>query len=397
MNRKLVTGVVGDVLTLPTTPTGGLAGVVVSVVCAKPVSPESRELVGEQMVNAQRTPSSNRVTRTVADVMNVNSQGREAVTVPRANAGIDVSKNWLDVALGSRSERFANDAVGMESLTALLLQEGIDLVVLEATGGYEAAAAAALQVAGLAVAVVNPRQARDFAKSMGVLAKTDKVDAKVLRSFADVIARHEKRSEFLHQVPDEQRAQLAALVARRRQLLDMRTAESNRLIMAHKATRKSLAAIIKALDQQLQQIDQDLDRHIREHFKPLADLLRSVKGVGPVTSQTLAATLPELGHLDRRAIATLVGVAPLACDSGQYRGSRHVWGGRAEVRHTLYMATLSATRFNPVIRAFYERLLAKGKPFKVVMVACMRKLLTILNAMVRDGTAWNAQLHVKNP
>jgi transposase len=329
--------------------------------------------------------------------MNVNSQGRETAPTPRANAGIDVSKDWLDVALGSRSERFANDAAGMESLTALMRQKSIDLVVLEATGGYEAAVAAALQVAGLAVAVVNPRQARDFAKSMGVLAKTDRVDAQVLRAFADVIARHEKRGQFLHQLPDAQRAQLAALVARRRQLLDMRTAESNRLIMAHKATRKSLAAIIKALDQQLRQVDQDLDRHIREHFKPLTDLLKSAKGIGAVTSQTLAAALPELGRLDRRAIAALVGVAPLACESGQHRGSRHVWGGRGEVRHALYMATLTATRFNPVIRAFYERLLAKGKPFKVAMVACMRKLLTILNAMARDGTAWNAQLHVKNP
>lgn len=395
MNRKLVSGAAGRLRAAA--PSGDVAGNRLSVMRAKPVAPGSRELVGERMVNAQRTSSSDRVTRTVADAMNVNSQGREAATAPRANAGIDVSKGWLDVAFGGRSERFANDAAGMESLTALLRQEGIDLVVLEATGGYEAAAAAALQIAGLAVAVVNPRQSRDFAKSMGVLAKTDKVDARVLQAFADVIAGHEKRAEFLHQVPEERRAQLAALVARRRQLLDMHTAESNRLAMAHKATRKSLAAILKALDQQLREIDQDLDRHIREHFKPLTDLLKSAKGIGAVTSQTLAAALPELGRLDRRAIAALVGVAPLACDSGQHRGSRHIWGGRADVRAALYMATLSATRFNPAIRVFYERLLAKGKPFKVAMVACMRKLLTILNAMVRDGTAWNDQLHLRNP
>lgn len=395
MNRKLGFGVAGRVR--PATPSGEVAGNGLSVMRAKPVRPLSVEFVGEQTVNAQRTPSSDRVTRTVANVMNVNSQGRETAPAPRANAGIDVSKGWLDVAFGSRSERFANDAAGMELLTALLRQEGIDLVVLEATGGYEAAAAAALQVAGLAVAVVNPRQTRDFAKALGVLAKTDKVDAQVLRAFADVIARHDKRAQFLHQVPEEQRAQLAALVARRRQLLDMRTAESNRLAMAHKATRKSLAAIIKALDQQLREIDQDLDRHIREHFKPLTDLLKSAKGIGAVTSQTLAATLPELGRLDRRAIGALVGVVPLARDSGQHRGKRSCWGGRTDVRNALYMATLSATRFNPAIRAFYERLLAKGKPFKVAMVACMRKLLTILNAMVRDGTTWNAQLHVKNP
>jgi len=247
------------------------------------------------------------------------------------------------------------------------------------------------------VAVVNPRQARDFAKSMGVLAKTDKVDAAVLRAFADVIARHEKRSQFLRALPDEHRARLAALVTRRRQLLEMRTAESHRLAMAHKAARKSLGTVITFLDKQLAQIDEELDQHIRKHFQDLSKLLRTVKGVGAVTTQTLAATLPELGHLDRRAITTLVGVAPLACESGKRRGSRHIWGGRAEVRHALYMATLTATRFNAVIRAFYERLLTHGKPFKVAMVACMRKLLTILNAMVRDGTTWTAQLHAKNP
>jgi transposase len=363
---------------------------------AKPATARNCEFVGEHMVNAQRTSSSNRITRTVEDVMSVNSQGRETVTAARANAGIDVSKDWLDVAFGTRSERFANDAAGMESLTALLRQEGIDLVVLEATGGYEAAAAAGLQAAGMAVAVVNPRQARDFAKSMGVLAKTDKVDAGVLRDFADVIARHEKRSEFLRPVPDEQRAQLAALVARRRQLLDMRVAESHRMAMAHKAARKSLTATITFLDKQLAQIDRDLDQHIREHFRDLTKLLSSAKGVGAVTANTLAAALPELGRLDRRAIASLVGVAPLACDSGKRRGSRHAWGGRADVRAVLYMAALTAAHTNPVIRPFYERLLAKGKPKKVALVACMRKLLTILNAMVRDGTTWNAALHTKN-
>jgi transposase len=328
--------------------------------------------------------------------MNVNSQGREAVTAPRANAGIDVSKDWLDVAFGSRSERFANDAAGMESLAALLRQEGIDLVVLEASGGYEAAAAAALQAAELAVAVVNPRQARDFAKSVGVLAKTDKVDARVLRDFADVIARHEKRSQFLRAVPDEQRAHLEALVIRRRQLLEMRKAEANRMGMAHKAARKSLNKVILFLDKQLAEIDRDLDQHMREHFRDLSKLLSSAKGIGPVTTSTLAASLPELGRLDRRAIASLVGVAPLACDSGKRRGGRHVWGGRADVRAVLYMAVLGATRHNPVIRAFYERLVTKGKPKKVALVACMRKLLTILNAMVRDGKTWNPALHLKN-
>jgi len=329
--------------------------------------------------------------------MNEHSQGREAVKAARLNAGIDVSKATLDVAVGTRSERFGNDAQGMESLAALLHAQDVDIVVLEATGGYEAAAAAALQAAGLTVAVVNPRQARDFAKAMGVLAKTDKVDAKVLAAFADVIAKHEKRQTFLREVPDEQRLHLAALVTRRRQLLDMRGAEANRLAMAHKVTRKSMAAVIKTIDKLISELDRDIDTHIREHFRDLAKVLNSAKGVGPVTTSTLAAQLPELGQLDRRAIATLVGIAPLACDSGKKKGQRHVWGGRCQVRAVLYMAALAAARSNPVIRTFYQRMLAAGKPKKVALVACMRKLLTILNAMARDGTPWNPALHAINP
>jgi transposase len=292
-----------------------LAGNRLSVMRAKPVDPWSLELAGEQMVNAQRTLSSNRVTRTVANVMNVHQQGREAVAAPRANAGIDVSKDWLDVSWADRTERFANDAAGMESLTELLRRQDIDLVVLEATGGYEKAAAAALQAAGLAVAVVNPRQARDFAKAMGVLAKTDKVDARVLRAFADVLAGHEKRSQFLHAVPDEKRDELAALVTRRRQLVEMRTMEAQRMAMTRsKKARKSLNNVILCLDQQLAEIDRDLDQFSREHFQDLRKLLSSAKGIGPVATTTILAALPEIGHLHRRAIGALVGVVPLARD-----------------------------------------------------------------------------------
>jgi transposase len=349
------------------------------------------------MVNAQRTPSANRVARTVANVMNVNQQGREAVAAPRANAGIDVSKDWLDVSWADRTERFGNDAAGMESLTALLRQQDIDLVVLEATGGYEKAAAAALQAAGVAAAVVNPRQARDFAKAMGVLAKTDKVDARVLRAFADVLARHEKRAQFLHAVPDEKRAELAALVTRRRQLVEMRTMEAQRMAMTRsKKARKSLNNVMLFLDQQLAEIDRELDQFTKDHFQDLRKLLSSAKGIGPVATTTILAALPEIGHLNRRAIGALVGVVPLARDSGKHRGQRRCWGGRAPVRHVLYMATVSAITHNPVIRAFHERLIAKGKPAKVALIACLRKLLTVLNAMVRDGATWNAALHVKN-
>ena len=329
--------------------------------------------------------------------MNVHPQGREPVAAPRANAGIDVSKDWLDVSWADRTERFANDAAGMESLTVLLREQDIDLVVLEATGGYEKAAAAALQAAGLSVAVVNPRQARDFAKAIGVLAKTDKVDAQVLRAFADVLARHEKRSQFLHEVPDEKRAELAALVTRRRQLVEMRAMETQRMAMTRaKRARKSLNNVILFLDQQVAEIDRDLDQFTKDHFQDLRKLLTSAKGIGAVASNTIMAALPEIGQLNRRAIGALVGVVPLARDSGKHRGKRCCGGGRSYVRHVLYMATVTAITHNPVIRAFHQRLIAKGKPAKVALVACLRKLLTILNAMVRDGTAWNPALHVKN-
>jgi len=396
MNRKLASGGAGRVG--PAAPSGEVAGNRLSVMRAKPVHPLKLQFVGQQMVNAQRASSSNRVTRTVANVMSVNPQGREAVAASRPNAGIDVSKHWLDVAWVDRTERFANDAVGMESVTAALRQHEVDLIVLEATGGYEKAAAAALQAAGLAVAVVNPRQARDFAKAMGVLAKTDKVDARVLRAFADVLARHEKRSQFLHEVPDEKRAELAALVTRRRQLVEMRAMEAQRMAMTQaKRARKSLNNVIIFLDQQLAEIDRDLDQFTKDHFQDLRKVLGSAKGIGPVASTTILAALPEIGRLDRRAIGALVGVVPLARDSGQHRGKRSCSGGRAQVRHVLYMATVSAITHNPVIRDFYQRLIAKGKPTKVALIACLRKLLTILNAMVRDGAAWNPALHVNNP
>jgi transposase len=321
--------------------------------------------------------------------MNVHPQGRETATAARPNAGIDVSKQWLDAAWGTQVRRFAHDAAGIKQLAGDLQQAAVDLVVLEATGGWELRVAAELQGEGLAVAVVNPRQARDFAKAMGVLAKTDRVDAEVLRDFADVLARHPQRARYVRPLADAQRAALAARVMRRRQLLEMRVAETNRLPLAHPAARKSLAAILKALDQQLAGVDDDIDRQMRAHFKELLTQLDTVQGVGPVTTSTLAALLPELGQLSGRAISALVGIAPLACDSGTHQGKRHTWGGRAEVRAVLYMATLSGVKYNPALKAFHQRLVGAGKPPKVALVACMRKLLVTLNAMVRDGTPWN--------
>ena len=306
-----------------------------------------------------------------------------------------MSKAHLDAAWDARFERVSNDAGGWDALVAKFKADGVDVVVLEASGGYQNAAACALQAAGFAVVMVNPRQARDFAKSLGRLEKTDRVDAHILRDFAEMIARHKDRERYIRALPDAQRAHLAALVMRRRQLLDMRTEETNRLHTAHQAARKSVQAMVRAIDKQLAAVDDDIDRHMQQHYKDLRTWLESASGVGQVTSATMVALLGELGHLPGRSIAKLVGVAPLARDSGPRRGSRAIWGGRSEVRSVVYMATVSATKHNPAIRAFYERLIAKGKPPKVALVACMRKLLTILNAMARDHTVWDASKHIK--
>lgn len=327
--------------------------------------------------------------------MNVNLQGREPVAAARPCAGIDVSKAHLDAAWADRSARVSNDAAGWDALVAQLKADAVDLVLLEASGGYENGAACALQAAGFAVVVMNPRQARDFAKAMGELAKTDAVDARMLAQFAAVIARHPERSRYVRALPDAQRAHLTALVLRHRQLTEMHTAESNRLAQAHPAAAKSVRSILRAIEKQLATVDRNIDRHVRRHFKDLAAWLDTIKGVGAVTIATVAGLLAELGQLSRRAIAKLVGVAPLANDSGRRRGRRTTWGGRAEVRAVLYMATQSAIRHNPVIRAFHQRLIAKGKPNKVAIVACMRKLLTIMNAMVRDHQAWDPSKHPK--
>jgi transposase len=330
--------------------------------------------------------------------MSVHQQGRAAAAAARADtAGIDVSKDALDVVCGTETRRFANEAEDIERLATWLKTAAVDVVVLEASGGLEALAAGTLQLAGLAVAVVNPRQARDFAKSMGVLAKTDGVDARILRDFASVIAAHPQRSRYLRALPDERRLHLEALVRRRRQLIEMRKAETQRLTQAHRAARRSLAAVLKVIDRQLQQIDSDIDAQMRGHFKDSLRWLDTVPGVGAVTQSTLTASLQELGHLNRRAISALVGVAPLAHDSGRRRGKRSTWGGRADVRAVLYMAALSAIKHNPVISRFHQKLIGAGKPKKVAIVACMRKLLVILNAMLRDQQPWNPQKHLTTP
>lgn len=322
-------------------------------------------------------------------------QGGVANRDQRPNAGIDVCKQHLDVCVGTVEKRVANDATGWDELTAKLKAAQVDLVVLEATGGYERGLVCALQGASIAVARVNPRQARDFAKSMGVLAKTDQVDARTLRDFADVLARHKDRAKYITPMLDERRQALAELMTRRRQLVDMRVAESNHLEHAGKHAARSIASVLKTLDKQLACIDHEIDEHMDRHFKEQRTVLDSVKGVGPVTILTLTAALPELGTLGRRQVSKLVGVAPLADDSGPRKGKRRIWGGRADVRAVLYMAALVAIKHNPAIGVFHSRLIAAGKPKKVAIVACMRKLLTILNAMLRDQSMWNAAKHLQ--
>lgn len=310
--------------------------------------------------------------------------------------GIDVAKRRLDVGVLDAhlpQDRYANDAAGHEALVAALATLEPALVLMEASGGYEAALACELAAAGHPVAVVNPRQARDFARAMGRLAKSDRLDAAVLAELAAVLVRRDDLARFLRPPAETERLDLEALVARRRQLVTMLTAERQRLALARPAVRPSIEALIGALRAQIDELDGEMRGHVAAHHRELDSLLQSAKGIGPTASATIIAELPELGCLDRRQIAALVGVAPYARESGVWRGRRRIAGGRGQLRRTLYMATLTATRHNPVIRAFYERLLAAGKLKKVALVACVRKLLTILNAMVRDGHPFDPHLN----
>jgi transposase len=306
--------------------------------------------------------------------------------------GIDVSKDTLEVALGedARTHTLGNDGAGLKSLLALLdaVRERVAVVLMEATGGLERQAAATLCAHGFAVMVVNPRQAHDFAKAMGYLSKTDSIDAKALSHFACTLHNSSKRERFLYKLPSVQQQLLLALMTRRSQLVGMRVAEGNRLSLAHASQHKSIRAVLKLLDAQIGRIDDDAGHMLQEHFKDKLRLLQGLKGVGPGTQAMLMAGLPELGRLSGRQIGKLVGVAPLNADSGKFKGKRTTWGGRANVRSALYMAALSASRHDPTIKAFYERLLAAGKPKKVALTACMHKLLTIINAVIRSGVPW---------
>ena len=307
--------------------------------------------------------------------------------------GIDVAKAELVVAIHPTNERWtvANDERGVRTLVERLRTVPPTLIVLEATGGYELLAVAALVAAGLPVVVANPRQVRDFARSTGQLAKTDRLDADILAAFADRVR------PAVRALPDAAAQELEALLTRRRQLLEMLGAERNRLGQVFgkgkRPVKRSLTAHITYLERELKSTDHDLGDLVRSSpaWRERDDLFRSVPGVGPVLSRTLLADLPELGRLSRREIAKLVGVAPLSRDSGTMRGRRFVQGGRASVRAVLYMGALVATKRNVIIGAFYRRLVAAGKPKKLALVACMRKLLTILNTMARTRQRWCAE------
>ena len=310
--------------------------------------------------------------------------------------GIDVAQERLDVWVRPSSEVFAvaYDSAGVERLTKRLMKLKPERVVLEATGGLEMRLVARLSLAGVPVVAVNPRQVRDFAKATGELAKTDRIDAGILAHFAEAI-----RPE-LRPLADEARRALSELVNRRRQVVEMIGAEQNRLRrVASAAVCRRIQTHLDFLQRDIEDIDTDLRTHITQSpaWQAEVTLLESVPGIGPTTAISLLAQVPELGHVQGRQISKLVGVAPLADDSGLRSGHRRIWGGRAKVRTSLYMATLVAVRYNPPIREVYQRLTAAGKPKKVALVACMRKLLVILNAMLRDQTPWDAALAASLP
>jgi transposase len=309
--------------------------------------------------------------------------------------GIDVSSQTLEVSTGKaeKSWRVSNDDAGIEELVKRAKALKPALIVLEATGGYEFQAAFALQAGGLDVAVVNPRAARDYAKAMGVMAKTDSLDSGVLASFAAALHAHPERDRFVKPLADAELQRLQALVMRRRQIVDMLVAERVRMKLSHEAARPSIESVIEFLQKQLQDIEHEAAEHVQEHHRALAEVLTSAPGIGSNTLAVLLADLPEIGRLSRRRIAALVGVAPLNWDSGKMRGKRAIRGGRADVRRALYMATLAAVRYNPAMKMFYQRLVATGKPKKVCLVAAMRKFLGILNAMAKNLQPWNAELH----
>jgi transposase len=328
-----------------------------------------------------------------------NADVRESTMPPLEFVGVDMAQQAFEWAVhgvrGTHSAR--NDDSGFEALREALQGRNIGLIVIEATGGLERALAGFLLRHGLPVAVVNPRAAREFARSMGHLAKTDAIDAVALAHLAQTLAAKVDQAGVRLTPPSAAVELLQAMVARRVQLLSMRTAEKNRLGGAVRVLHKSIATVIKTLDKEIAKLDRDIDAHLEQHFTDQAQRFDAIKGLGTTTCAAVLAFMPELGTISGGRAAKLAGLAPLNNDSGKERGKRHIWGGRSIVRSALHMATLSAVRFNPVIKAFYDRLLAAGKPKKVALTACAHKLLRILNAMARTGQPWNESVHAVTP
>jgi len=313
--------------------------------------------------------------------------------------GVDMAKKAFVWGVHGTSQTHScpNEESGFQALLDGLRGQRIELIVIEATGGLERALAGFLLRHGMPVAVVNPRAAREFARSMGHLAKTDAIDALALAHYAQTLAAKTDQAGVRFAPPSEQVQALQALVSRRAQLLGMRTAEKNRLGAAIRVLRPSIQAVIKTLEREIAKLDKNIDAQVHEHFKAQVKRFEDIKGVGITTCATMLAFMPELGGVANARAAKLAGLAPLNQDSGKARGKRHVWGGRSIVRSTLHMAMLSAVRYNPVIKAFYDRLIAAGKPKKVALTACSHKLLRILNAMARSGKPWDSQLHGVSP
>lgn len=309
--------------------------------------------------------------------------------------GVDMARESFVWAVHGESATHtcANDEAGFKVLLEALLGRQIGLIAVEATGGYERALARFLFGQGLPVAVVNPRAAREFARSMGHLAKTDAIDTLALAHYAQTLAGRADQAGLRFAPPGPRVEALQALVLRRGQLVSMRTAEGNRLAGTARVLQPSIRAVMKTLEREIAKLDKRIDAMLREHFAEQARRFEDIKGVGVGTCATMLAFMPELGHSSHRSIAKLAGVAPLNQDSGKARGKRHIWGGRSVVRSTLHMSMLSAVRFNPVIKTFYDRLIAAGKPKKVALTACSHKLLRILNAMARSGKPWDETLH----
>jgi transposase len=356
------------------------------------------EAVREQEPRRRRgtSPNSRLNRRRPARTVSSHLQVREKTMSEPVYVGIDVAKETFQVAACPNilKTSLPNIPDGHQQLCRILKGHTIALVVLEATGGYEKPIVAELLNAGFPVVVVNPRQVRDFANGLGQWAKTDPIDAAVLAKFAQIV----KPAPKSHATA--QTAELSELVRRRRQLNDLRTQESNRLPMIHHPkVKKSIKKMLKTLEFQINEIDQLIREHIDadDNFRNKDNILRSTPGVGPQTSAMLIANLPELGSLNRQEIAALAGLAPYDCSSGKYNGRARIWGGRKDVRNILYMAAFAAYRWNPIIQEFASRLQQQGKAFKVVITACMRKLLIILNTMIRNKTLWTPKISVKNP